>query len=79
MAAIEANELSEGAHARRAAVPTGTIDESQRGLPEQLFDQRTGGDVVEDETIVAHEGETKSPQGARVVKPFANRGHQFGP
>jgi hypothetical protein len=79
VAAIEANELGEGAHARGAAVLAGTIDQSQRGLTEQLVDQSAGGDVVEDETIVAHEGETKSPQRARVVRPFPDRGHQLGP
>ena len=79
MAAIEADELGEGAHPRGAAVVARAIDQSQRRLPEQLVDQRAGGDVVEDETIVAHEGEAKSPQRARVVRPFADRGHQFGP
>ena len=79
MAAIEANKLGEGAHARRAAIPAGAVDQGQRRLTEQLFDQGAGGDVVEDETIVAHEGEAKSPQRARVVRPFPDRGHQLGP
>ena len=64
------------ARARRSLA--GTVDQGQRGLAEQLIDQRGGGDVVEDEPIVAHEGEPKSPQRARVVRPFPDRGHQLG-
>ena len=79
MAAIEANKMGEGAHARRTAVPAGTIDRGQRRLTEQLVDQGAGGDVVEDETIVAHEGEAESPQRACVVRPFPRRGHQLEP
>ena len=79
MAAIEANKLGEGAHPRRAAIAVGTVDQSQRGLTEQLVDQGAGGDVVEDETIVAHQSQAESPQRARVVRPFPDRGHQLGP
>ena len=57
------------------AVFARTVDQGQRSLTEQPVDQRTGADVVEDKAVVAHEGEAKSPQRARVVRPFSDRGH----